>query len=140
MGKRESASGLTVRQEKAAIEIAGGMKQVDAAKLVGVSEKTIKNWKHIPEFMALIREKKNELMSEYEDEWIDAMTAKAREVIESNLDNKNPWIAMRAAEKVLDIAAKRKTETDNTVQVVFSSAPAPALPKSSETIVGTMNG
>lgn len=139
MRKRESASGLTIRQEKAALELAGGMKQADVAKYVGVSEKTIKNWKHIPEFIARIREKKNELVNEYEDEWMDTMISRAREVIETNLENKNPWIAMRAAEKVLDMAAKRKTEADNTVQVVFSSAPPPALPKSSETIVGTID-
>ena len=132
------ATGLTLRQEKAAMALAEGKTLKEAAEAAGVSDKTIKNWKHEPLFMARINEKKAELADEYDKEWLEKITKRAKEVIETNLDNKNPWIAMRAAEKVLDMIEKKKTANDQ-IQVVFTQAPAPALPKSYDTIVGTID-
>lgn len=132
------ATGLTLRQEKAAMVLAEGKTLKEAAEAAGVSDKTIKNWKHEPLFMSRVNEKKAELADEYDKEWLAKITKRAKEVIETNLDNKNPWIAMRAAEKVLDMIEKKKTANDQ-IQVVFTQAPAPALPKSYDTIVGTID-
>src|ERR1700737_2288811 len=55
---------LPPKQQQAILLLAKGSTIVDAAKEVGISEKTLDRWKTLPEFKAALRLAEDELYSE----------------------------------------------------------------------------
>lgn len=94
---------LTGKQQQAALLLAKGSTIVDAAKQVGVNEKTIDDWKKKPAFKDAMRHAEDELYSEALTR-LKRETSNAIECLVRNMkpDEAAPYVQVAAAAKIID--------------------------------------
>jgi transposase-like protein len=94
---------LTSKQQQAILLLAKGSTIVDAAKDIGISEKTLDRWKKLPEFKAALRLAEDELYSEA----LTRLKCEASKAIDTLVacmekDEVAPYVRVQAASKILD--------------------------------------
>lgn len=95
---------LSERQRKAALLLANGSTIANAAREVGVNEKSIDNWKRTCTFQEAVRQAEDELY----DESLRILKNAARGAITCLIRNMDPkvssYVQVQAASKLLDAA------------------------------------
>jgi transposase len=99
----EQEKELTPKQQQVILLLAKGATIVDAAKDVGISEKTLDRWKTLPAFKAVLRLAEDELYSEAMAQ-LKKLASKAIECLERNMNPEEaaPYVQVAAASKLLD--------------------------------------
>lgn len=94
---------LTVKQQQAILLLAKGSTIVDAAKQVGIDEKTLDRWKKLPEFKEALHQAEDDLYSEVLAE-LKKVASKAIACLVRNMDPNEaaPYVQVAAASKLLD--------------------------------------
>jgi len=99
----EQEKKLTGKQLQAALLLAKGSTIVDAAKELGISEKTLDRWKTLPEFKAALRQAEDDLYSDVLSR-LKREASNAVDCLVRNLDSDEaaPYVQVAAASKLLD--------------------------------------
>ncbi len=115
--KRETAK-LGARQRMAAELLGCGVTRREAAERLGVSERTITNWRGLSGFQ--------EAADEAERAFVAQMRPRAWDVFSKHLEDEDKKIAQQAAGQVLKMAESMMAqESEKAVYVWFSNMPRP---------------
>lgn len=120
-------------KQRLAIELYGRGKitNVEVARVVGVSVKTIERWRKDENFKNEIKLYEGRRASERRSvilDKVDAMQLDAVNVLEELLKSDKESIKLKAALAVLDVKKKVDGTADNAVEVSFLGMPVPAMP------------
>lgn len=100
-----NADGLTVKQILAVDAIVAGKTITDAARAAGVTNKTLWNWRHTPQFMSVVNRKLQERTDMTGTQGV-GLVPKCLEVLESIMNSSTSEDAdrIRAAKVIMDSA------------------------------------
>jgi transposase-like protein len=105
---------MNVRFEKwsaAALVLAGGGSLADAAAAAGVGERQLRRWRRQPAFKSLVRQTHDDLTHQALGRLLSNLTA-ASDALVALLADVNPFVRLRAATSVLELAGKLRDSAD----------------------------
>src|SRR5262245_49581082 len=95
----------TQNQELAALALASGKTNAEAATAASVSERTVCDWKTDAAFQTLVRELRSQMISAAASKLASSM-GKAAEVLEKLLDSTDEDVRRHAAVKIIELGVK----------------------------------
>ena len=113
--KRKLDTGLTPKQEQAALMLAAGLSVTATAASIGMDRATVSQWQNISEFDSLVAQERQEMMAATHGKMMQ-LAQKATATLERLVDSKNERIALSAALGVLQnlpLAAKAESDRRN---------------------------
>lgn len=118
-GPEPAGSGLTPKQESAALAVARGLSNGEVAKRTGAGERTLKTWRTRPAFRARVSELRGEMTALALGKLTDGLgfaAATLRKLLTAKSEN----VRLRAAETLIGTATKLResTELEAEVQVL----------------------
>jgi transposase len=103
----KTGSSLPPRRERAALLLASGHTQQQAAAEVGVSERTVREWLTDPRFVECVAALQAQLFSEAVGR-LARVAGKAAQTLERLLDSANDNVSLGAAKAVLEVGPRLK--------------------------------
>lgn len=119
-GLKGSRAPLTQKMTYAAQLAATGRSNQEIAAEVGVNVSTIGRW--------FKRQDMRELRAAALNDVVAAMVPRAYAVLQTQLDDKNPWVAQGAARELIRLYNVAQGAADQSVVVSFGNMPQPGAP------------